>query len=360
MKEPKIYQAHDRRGQYTVVWYSDEARKRKTFSDGAQAELFRKKKLFEHLGQNVMLKEITTYEKYVPVPAGRIAELETENAELEAKYARQRDELEALRRHRPVVSEELQSAAGNTESFMSAVQILRPELEKVVGQRPAIVLQQLSWLLSKGFGKELPDGRYYIYNTYPQWQASYFQNWSIPTIKRVFLGLEKGRLIDSKQPEGRTSRRKYYTLSPEGIKLIHSGEAKGSKCAVGRDQFDLKIGSKRSLPTSTKNKNTSKRLIAPEGEQELLGQIEACLGREEMKENGGYWRTLIRGGPFERRALRNTIEDFKNRIRDPAREKIHHRAKWFTDRYHRNRIEIGEAERAKTERKERSATGSPV
>ena len=79
-----------------------------------------------------------------------------------------------------------------------------------------------------------------------------------------------------------------------------------------------------------------------------------------MKENGGYWRTLIRGGPFERRALRNTIEDFKNRIRDPAREKIHHRAKWFTDRYHRNRIEIGEAERAKTERKERPATGSPV
>jgi hypothetical protein len=227
MKEPKIYQAHDRRGQYTVVWYSDEARKRKTFSDGAQAELFRKKKLFEHLGQNVMLKEITTYEKYVPVPAGRIAELEAENAELEAKYARQRDELEALRRRRPeiAVSEEFQSAAGNTtEGFKSAVQILRPELEKVVGQRPAIVLQQLSWLLSKGFGKELPDGRYYIYNTYPQWQASYFSNWSIPTIKRVFRSLEKGGLIDSKQPEGRTSRRKYYTLAPEGIKTIPSYE----------------------------------------------------------------------------------------------------------------------------------------
>jgi hypothetical protein len=41
MREPKIYQAHDRRGQYTVAWHTDEGRKRKVFSDGVQAELFR-------------------------------------------------------------------------------------------------------------------------------------------------------------------------------------------------------------------------------------------------------------------------------------------------------------------------------
>ena len=126
------------------------------------------------------------------------------------------------------------------------------------------------------------------------------------------------------------------------------------------DQFDRKIGSKRSLPTSTKNENTSKRLLAPDGEQELLGQIEACLSPEEMKKNGGMWRTRIRGGPSYRRALRNTIEDFKNRIRDPARTKIHNRASWFTDRFQRNLVEIDEAERAKNETKERSATGSSV
>ena len=79
-----------------------------------------------------------------------------------------------------------------------------------------------------------------------------------------------------------------------------------------------------------------------------------------MKKNGGQWRMRIRGGPSERLALRNAIEDFKNRIRDPAREKIHHRAKWFTDRYLRNLAEIGEAERGKNESKERSATGGPV
>jgi hypothetical protein len=79
-----------------------------------------------------------------------------------------------------------------------------------------------------------------------------------------------------------------------------------------------------------------------------------------MKKNGGLWRTRIRGGPSGRRALRNTIEDFKNRIRDPAREKIHNRASWFTDRFQRNLIEIDKAERAKNESKERSARGSSV
>jgi hypothetical protein len=62
-----------------------------------------------------------------------------------------------------------------------------------------------------------------------------------------------------------------------------------------------------------------------------------------MEINGGMWRDRYRGPPGNRRALRNTIEDFNNRIRDPAREKIHHRAKWFTDRYQRNLVEIDKA-----------------
>jgi hypothetical protein len=95
-------------------------------------------------------------------------------------------------------------------------------------------------------------------------------------------------------------------------------------------------------------------------EKNLLAEIGTILGAEEMKNNGGMWRTRIRGGPSYRRALRNTIEDFKNRIRDPAREKIHNRAKWFTDRFQRNLIEIDKAERAKNESKERSGPGSSV
>ena len=62
-----------------------------------------------------------------------------------------------------------------------------------------------------------------------------------------------------------------------------------------------------------------------------------------MTKNGGMWRKRICGGLKEREGLRDTIEDFKNRIRDPARPKIRNPAKWFTDRYRRNLVKIDES-----------------
>jgi hypothetical protein len=61
---------------------------------------------------------------------------------------------------------------------------------------------------------------------------------------------------------------------------------------------------------SSTNKRTSTKLLAPDGERNLLVQLSDILGPAEMKKNGGMWRGRIRGGPSERRALRNTIEDF--------------------------------------------------
>ena len=96
--------------------------------------------------------------------------------------------------------------------------------------------------------------------------------------------------------------------------------------------------------TSKDDDQNKKRVLAPDGERSLLAEIASLLGQDEMKKNGGMWRKRMRAGPLERRALRNAIEDFKNRARDPAREKIHNRAKWFTDRYRRNLVEIDQAE----------------
>jgi DNA-binding PadR family transcriptional regulator len=353
MREPRNYVFND--GRHCVAWYEDGKLARRTFTEANDAEVFYQEKLLGAVDKtDLVLKEVTSIRKYITY--GKIAEIEAENVRL-------RDELEALRQRRPELggSEKFQSAVASSENFKSAVHVVRPEFEKAVGHRPAIALQQLSWLLAQEkFGVELGDGRRYIYNTYAQWKSAYFENWSIPTIKRVFTSLEKGGWVDSKQPEGRRSRRKYYTLSPEGINLIRSAQSDNSNCALPSDQVDPSLASKRSVPTSTKNENTSKQLLAPDGEQDLLGRIEECLGSTEMKNNGGMWRKRIRGGPRERRGLRNTIEDFKNRIRDPARVKIHHPAKWFTDKYLRNLIEIEEAERAKNESNERSAAAGAV
>jgi hypothetical protein len=77
------------------------------------------------------------------------------------------------------------------------------------------------------------------------------------------------------------------------------------------------------------------RLLAPDGERALLAEIRSILGEAEMQKNGGMWRMRIRRGAHERRALRNTIEDYI--VRTPEqRAGIRHLPKWFTDRYQRN------------------------
>jgi hypothetical protein len=98
---------------------------------------------------------------------------------------------------------------------------------------------------------------------------------------------------------------------------------------------------------STNNHKATKKILAPDGERELLAQIAEVLGEKEMKENGGMWREIIRDGPEERRALRNTIEDFKLRTSD-KRHPIRNRAAWFTDRFQRNLTEVKDAKIAKT------------
>jgi hypothetical protein len=90
---------------------------------------------------------------------------------------------------------------------------------------------------------------------------------------------------------------------------------------------------------SSTNKRTSTKLLAPNGEPVLLDELRAILGVAEMKKNGGMWRKRIRGGAAERRALRNTIEDYKLRTPDQRCEIVNLPA-WFTDRYTRNLVKV--------------------
>jgi DNA-binding MarR family transcriptional regulator len=238
-----------------------------------------------------------------------LAELEAEKE----KNARLGDELEALRRRRPELPPSERAQPDKAENFQAAVLILRPALERIVGLKGAIVLQQLDWLLKQeGNGVVLGDGREYIYNTYAQWKSAYFPNWSIPTIKRLFTSLEKAGFVDSKQPEGRRSRRKYYTLSTEGIKLISSAQIEHPKRSLPRDQNDPGNGSKRALPI-TQNKNTPKHehdhVHGPCGysveelkppEQDLLDQIEELIANENRTQHfRTTWILRIRDFPTQ-------------------------------------------------------------
>jgi len=123
-----------------------------------------------------------------------------------------------------------------------------------------------------------------------------------------------------------------------------SGNSDGRKNpASGKIRFSEKSATTNEIASNlSTNKRTSTKLLAPDGERNLLVQLSDILGPAEMKKNGGMWRGRIRGGPSERRALRNTIEDFKLRTPD-ERQQIRKPAAWFTDRYMRNLVEVSAA-----------------
>lgn len=76
--------------------------------------------------------------------------------------------------------------------------LVMPRLATLIGLNESIVLQQVHYWLK---GKELRhqdyiDGRYWVYNTYEQWQKQ-FPFWSIMTIRRTITKLENIRLLIS-------------------------------------------------------------------------------------------------------------------------------------------------------------------
>jgi hypothetical protein len=172
------------------------------------------------------------------------------------------------------------------------------------------------------------------------------------TVATALAELEDLRLIHVEGPQ-KGKRRVYFhwhewmenpEAIPTWVKLGQVSEPPLSHPARSviptRADSSPKFGHKE---TSKPNPHQT-RVLAPDGEHRLLAEIQSCLGAAEMKRNGGMWRTRLRGGANEIRALRNAIEDFRNRSKDPAREKIRHPAKWFTDRYLRNLVEVIEAQ----------------
>jgi hypothetical protein len=87
-----------------------------------------------------------------------------------------------------------------------------PELVEEIGLEPAIILQQLHWLLRDPRNGKVIDGKRWLFNTYAEWREQHFPWMSERTLMRHFCYLEKIKAITSCQPEGVVSRRKYYRL----------------------------------------------------------------------------------------------------------------------------------------------------
>ena len=140
-----------------------------------------------------------------------------------------------------------------------------PTLAKAIGLNESIVLQQVHyWLENARKGKnksKFKNGKYWVYNSYPEWRKTNFPFWSIPTIKRIFLNLEDQEYLESAQFEG-NKRRKWYTINYEKVDEL---EAQLEIPSAQNDPMEnTKVipstVSKRSLPSAQNDPMLNKNL----------------------------------------------------------------------------------------------------
>jgi hypothetical protein len=96
--------------------------------------------------------------------------------------------------------------------------VVLPSLAQKFGLREAIILQQVHyWLCTKlkntdKHTRTIIDGTPWVYNSYPDWQKQ-FCWWSVDTVERGFISLEKrGLLKSATYNKMKMDRTKWYTI----------------------------------------------------------------------------------------------------------------------------------------------------
>lgn len=107
--------------------------------------------------------------------------------------------------------------------------VFQRELAEAVGLEKAIVLQTLHYLIKSEKSGRVKDGQRWIYNSYAQWQKQFFPFWSARTVERVFTELEKASLIESRQFDGRMSRKKSYRVLSGAVRHLSHERLKEAK-----------------------------------------------------------------------------------------------------------------------------------
>ena len=100
--------------------------------------------------------------------------------------------------------------------------LVMPKLATLIGLNESIVLQQVHYWLK---GKEQRqqdyiDGRYWVYNTYKQWQEQ-FPFWHLNTLQRTFSSLErKGLLLSANYNKTNFDKTKWYSIDYDALNAL--------------------------------------------------------------------------------------------------------------------------------------------
>lgn len=121
--------------------------------------------------------------------------------------------------------------------------VVLPSLAKVIGLNKSIVLQQIHYWLQTS--QHIYNDKKWVYNSYDEWHKQ-FTFWSIKTIKRIILSLEKdGLVISDNFNKLKIDRTKWYSINYDKLSSIVSN-------CPHVDEVSLT----QPIPETTENTNT--------------------------------------------------------------------------------------------------------
>ncbi len=97
-----------------------------------------------------------------------------------------------------------------------------PDLAEKVGLEEAILLQQVHYWLNERRNRHQFDGKRWVHNTYAQWKHQ-FPFWSLRTIQRIILRLEKQGVLKSFAAR-KAQKTKFYTIDYQRLRFLMQSE----------------------------------------------------------------------------------------------------------------------------------------
>lgn len=143
-----------------------------------------------------------------------------------------------------------------------------PHLAEILGVNEAIVLQQIWFYINVNRQNEserhFHDDKWWVYNSYKQWNARYFPWLNPRAIQVVILNLEKLNILESMQGvEDRYDRRKWYTVNLKALEDVIQKASKDSAKSAPSSVQDLDDDNVQNLhdeiPETTTEETTEKR-----------------------------------------------------------------------------------------------------
>ena len=197
--------------------------------------------------------------------------------------------------------------------------VIDRDLAAEFGLNESIVLQQLNYWLN-GKSAKFIDGRYWIYNSYKQWQKDNFPFWSLATVRRAIESCEKqGLVITANYNRAGFDKTKWYSIDYQKVNKGMSkrcAQNEQTSCSKWADGVAQNGQTNTRDYTETTTEITSKDIYSQAEPDGVAVKVKTVIDYLNEKTDSHYKATTPKTKQLVQARLKEgfTVDDFKTVI----------------------------------------------